>query len=95
MAPKLYDPTGPTNKVEALSFAPRPDSLEGLRVGLVENTKFNSENILRKVAHRLSERHGMTLVHVAHKKSSSHALDEGDIREFKLKADFVIAGVGD
>lgn len=90
----LFDPTT-TAQSEAFTYAPRPPSLEGLRVGLVENTKFNSEVILRKVAERLDERFKVKLVHLDHKRSSSHSVDDAAVQTFKAQADFVIAGVGD
>jgi len=95
MSGTLFDPTGSEAKAEAIRFAPRPRDLNGLRVGLVENTKFNSERILKLVGERLSKRYGMTVVHLAHKKSAGHAVNDSDVREFKTKADFVVAGVGD
>ena len=42
---KLFDPT--SKPVErAIKLAPRPASPRGLRLGLVENTKFNASPIL-------------------------------------------------
>ncbi len=94
MTMDIFDPTLSAQS-ESIAWVARPGKLEGLRVGLVENTKFNAEKILVKLADRLQKKHGMSLVHLAHKKSSGHALEESDIREFKTKADFVISGVGD
>jgi hypothetical protein len=95
MAATLFDPTGSSAAPEAIHFAPRPKDLKGLKVGLVENTKFNSEKLLKLVGERLVKRHGMTVVHLAHKQSSGHGVSETDVKEFKVKADFVVAGVGD
>ncbi|MFI5399490.1 MAG: hypothetical protein ACHQZQ_00360 [SAR324 cluster bacterium] len=95
MATTLFDPTASQSKAEPIRFAPRPRDLKGLKVGLVENTKFNSEKLLKLVAERLRKRYGITLTHLAHKRSSGHAVDDADVREFKTKADFVVAGVGD
>ena len=91
---ELFDPTISAAR-EAFSYAKRPKDLHGLKVGLVENTKFNSETILRKIAERLDERYKVKLVHVDHKKSSSHSVNEEAIAKLKGLADFVIAGVGD
>jgi hypothetical protein len=95
MATTLFDPTGSAAKAEPIRFAPRPRDLKGLKVGLVENTKFNSEKLLRLVGERLKQRYGIAVTHLAHKQSAGHAVAETDIREFKVKADFVVAGVGD
>lgn len=94
MSTDLFDPTV-SQESEAFSLAPRPASLEGLRLGLVENTKFNSETILRKIAERLDEKHQIKIVHVDHKQSSSHSVSDDGIGSLKGKADLVVAGVGD
>ncbi len=94
MTAEIFDPTISPGK-EAFNYAPRPDSLEGLKVGLVENTKYNSETILRKIAERLDEQYKIKMVHVNHKKSASHSVSEDAIETLKGKADFVVAGIGD
>ncbi|HKI97581.1 MAG TPA: hypothetical protein VKB51_03805 [bacterium] len=91
---EIFDPTISAER-EAFSYAPRPKDLHGLKVGLVENTKFNSETILRKIAERLDERYKVKLVHVDHKQSSSHSVADDGLAKLKEQADFVIAGVGD
>lgn len=91
---QLFDPTIGVEQ-KGIAYAPRPKSLQGLRVGLVENTKFNSEALLRKIAERLQSRYGMTLVKLAHKKSAGTPVYDHDVAEFKSRVDFVIAGIGD
>ena len=94
MSDALFDPTTSPGK-EAFSYATRPGSLEGLKVGLVENTKYNSEVILRKIAERLDERYHVKMVHLDHKQSSSHSVNNEAIAALKGEADFVVAGIGD
>ena len=94
MSNELFDPTVSAVE-EAFGYAPRPASLEGLKVGLVENTKFNSETLLRKVAERLDERYRIKMAHLDHKQSSSHSVTEEAIAALKAKTDFVMAGIGD
>ncbi|MBI3993020.1 MAG: hypothetical protein HY342_07085 [Candidatus Lambdaproteobacteria bacterium] len=94
MSTELFDPTVPAPQ-ETIAYAPRPARLEGLRVGLVENTKFNSNVLLTKVGERLAERYKMKVVGMSRKQSPAHGVDEQAIKEFKTKADFVIAGIGD
>jgi hypothetical protein len=77
------------------SLAPRPASLQDLRVGLVENTKFNSDVILLKIAERLAARYHMAMTHLHRKKSSGHSVTSEAIATLRHCADFVIAGVGD
>ena len=91
---EIFDPTT-AHEAEPIAYAPRPRKLQGLRVGLVENTKFNSDKLLLKIAERLKARYGMQMVKMARKKSSGSAVYDHDIGEFKTKADWVIAGIGD
>ena len=49
MAPiEILDPTVEPRQ-QPLTYVPRPDSLKGKRVGLVENTKFNSDRLLHRI----------------------------------------------
>jgi hypothetical protein len=57
---KLFDPTS-TPRERTVALAPRLRNLRGLRVGLVENTKFNSDVILAKLGERLTREYGMTV----------------------------------
>jgi hypothetical protein len=91
---KIFDPT--SKPVErAVEVAPRPASLKGLRLGLVDNTKFNSDTLLAKLAERLARRHGMTVALTSRKRSPSHEVDEAAIRALRSQADLVVSGVGD
>ena len=60
------DPTAAPNP-RAIRLAPRPARLDGLRLVLVENTKFNAEPLLRKLADRLGAKYG-TRVSLVHRK---------------------------
>jgi hypothetical protein len=62
---------------------------------LVENTKFNSEVILRKIAERLAARYQVAMTHLDHKKSSGHSVTPEAVALLRQKTDFVLAGVGD
>jgi len=91
---KLFDPT--SKPVErAIKLAPRPPSPRGLRLGLVENTKFNASPILEKLAQRLAQRHHMTVTVRNRKRSASHEVDADGIRALRAQADLVISGIGD
>ena len=91
---KLFDPT--SKPVERqVQVARRPAALKGLRLGLVDNTKFNSDTLLRKLADRLHRRHGMTVSVTNRKRSPSHEIDEAGIRALRSQADLVVSGIGD
>jgi hypothetical protein len=91
---KLIDPTA-TPVARTVRLAPRPADLRGLRLGLVENTKFNADTLLLKLADRLRERYGVTMAHMARKRSPSHEVDEAAIAALKAHSDVVISGIGD
>jgi len=46
------------NAEQEMRFASRPASLRGLRIGLVENTKYNSSALLLRIAAILEKEHG-------------------------------------
>jgi hypothetical protein len=91
---KLIDPTA-APVARTVHLAPRPADLRGLRLGLVENTKFNADTLLLKLAERLRDRHGLTVTHMARKRSASHEVDEAAIATLKGRSDVVISGIGD
>ena len=91
---KLFDPTS-TPRERTVALAPRLRNLRGLRVGLVENTKFNSDVILTKLGERLAREHGMTVNRMIRKRSPSHAVTEEEADELRRISDFVVSGVGD
>ena len=92
---KLFDPTSDPAPKGALRLAPRPPRLAGLRLGLVDNTKFNSDTLLGKLADRLRRRHGMTVSVTNRKRSPSHEVDQAGIAALRAQADLVISGIGD
>ncbi len=94
MSMDVFDPTI-SSEEEAIDYPPRPANFEGLKVGLVDNTKYNSRVLLEKIAERLQAKHKMEMVHIDTKQSASHHVTEQAVKEFKTKADFVIAGIGD
>lgn len=89
----IPDPTIRTAR-ERIDHAARPARLEGLRIGLVETTKKNSEAVLRKLAEQLAKRYGMTLEVLLHKDQRA-PLKESQLAELRGTADFAITGVGD
>jgi hypothetical protein len=90
----LFDPTAPPAP-QTVTLAPRPAELSRLRIGLVDNHKFNADRLLLKLADRLAREHGMTMVHMTRKRSASHEVDEAAIAALKRQADFVVSGIGD
>ena len=91
---QVLDPT--TQAAErAFSLAPRPASLRNLRIGLVENTKYNSSTLLLKIAAILEKDYGAKSHILRGKRTSGTPVDEKTIEEFKTACDVAVAGVGD
>ena len=91
---EILDPTveAPT---QALKFVPRPDSLAGKRVGLIENTKFNSDRLLEKIGHILVADYGAADARMWRKHNSSVPAHEEIIQELRASCDVMVAGIGD
>jgi hypothetical protein len=94
MTVDLFDPTMSPDK-KTIDYVPRPQNLEGLKVGLVDNTKFNSDTLLAKISERLQTRFNTEMVCITKKQSAGHPIADSAIKEMKAKADVVIAGIGD
>jgi len=92
---KIFDPTSRRTGPATLRLAPRPASLQGLRLGLVDNRKINAAAILQRVADRLAATHGTRVTVRDVKRSPSHEIDAKAIAALKRDADLVISGVGD
>ncbi len=91
---RVFDPTT-TPKEQTLRYAPRPTSLQGKKLGLVENTKHNSDKLLLKIGKILQEEYGVQGLLLRRKHSSGVPAHEEIIRDILAECDVVIAGVGD
>ncbi|HSE93109.1 MAG TPA: hypothetical protein VLF19_07370 [Methylomirabilota bacterium] len=91
---KLLDPTS-SPVARDVAVAARPASLRGLRLALVENTKFNSDALLTRLAERLARDHGLATTVMHRKRSPSHEVEAAAVAELRAKADVVISGIGD
>lgn len=94
MAIQIYDPTTEVG-TRRINYAPRPQSLAGLRIGLVDNTKHNSDQLLLRIAAILEREHGAKAHIIRRKKSAGAAPHPEIIDELKAGSDVIVAGVGD
>ena len=94
---ELLDPTVQPGEAapQTVAYAPRPDSLAGMRVGLVENTKFNSDRLLQKIGDILKTEYGATETRMWRKHNSSVPAHDEIIRELRATCDVMVAGIGD
>jgi hypothetical protein len=92
---RLVDPTGAHPGDRRFPLAPRPRDLRGKRVVLLDNSKANSEPILREIARILDDEFGLgEVVHLT-KHSASLPPSPELLAQVRRCADVVIAGVGD
>lgn len=91
---RVFDPTS-RNTEQEIRLAPRPASLRGLRIGLVENTKYNSDTLLLRIAAILEREYGAKSHVLRSKRTAGTPVDTKTIEEFITAVDVAIAGVGD
>ena len=91
---EILDPTSEPGS-RAIAYAPRPRSLEGKRVALIENTKFNSDRLLQKIGEILKTEYGAADVRMWRKHNSSVPAHQEIIDELTRTCDVMVAGVGD
>jgi len=90
----VYDPRG---VVEAapLATSPRVKRLEGLRLGLLDNTKWNANKLLRGVRDRLAQNHAFGAVNYYRKESFSLAATPELLAKIAAENDIVLTAIGD
>ena len=90
----VFDPRG---RVDAVRIAPasRVAALEGLRLGVLDNTKWNAGRLLRKTASRLGERYVFAAVNYYRKESFSKAADPARVAAIAADNDNVLTAIGD
>ena len=91
---ELLDPTTEA-ATQTIAYVPRPASLEGKRVALIENTKFNSDRLLQKIGEILTTEYGAAEARMWRKRNASVPAHEEIIEEVKKTCDVVVAGIGD
>ena len=91
---ELLDPTRDV-RPGRMKYAPRPDTLKGKRVALIENTKYNSDRLLEMIGEILIEEYGVAETKMYHKRYSSVPAHEAIIEDVRKTCDLMIAGVGD
>ena len=90
---QVFDPTFEV-KEQSIAFSPRPRSLQNLQIGLVDNTKFNSDKLLLRIAKILKQEYGAKS-HIIRSKGKATVPDMKVIEDPAGNCDVVIAGIGD
>jgi hypothetical protein len=90
----VFDPRGRVDAQRTLR-APRVAALDRLRLGILDNTKWNAGRLLRKTAALLGERHGFAAVNYYRKESFSKAADPALIAAIAANNDIILTAIGD
>jgi hypothetical protein len=94
MSKPVYDPRGKVSAQEQ-PIATRLPRLEGIRLGILDNTKWNANKLLRTLRDELVRKHGVKQVNYYRKESFSKFADPALLREIAEANDAVITAIGD
>jgi hypothetical protein len=90
----VFDPRGVVEG-ERAALAPRAATLAGLRLGVLDNTKWNAGRLLRKTAAWLDGQYGFAVVNYYRKESFSKAADPALVARIAAENDIVLTAIGD
>jgi hypothetical protein len=90
----VFDPRGRVD-AERVALALRAVELKGLRLGILDNTKWNANRLLRKTAALLEAGHGIGPVGYYRKESFSKVADPALVAEIAANSDIVLTAIGD
>ena len=90
----VYDPRGVV-ETAPMTTAQRVKQLAGLRLALLDNTKWNGNKLLRGVRDELARRHAFGAVNYYRKESFSSSAAPALIAEIAAANDLVITAIGD
>jgi hypothetical protein len=91
---EILDPTLEAAE-QPIAWASRPGSLAGKRVGLIENTKYNSDRLLQKVGDVLRAEYGAAETRMWRKHNASVPAHAEIVEELRQTCDVMVAGIGD
>jgi len=90
----FFDPTG-TLVVEEHTLAPGLTTLEGKKLGILDNSKTNADRYLTMVAEELQELYGVADWRMVTKENLGSPARSEILEELVRDSDFIITGIGD
>jgi hypothetical protein len=90
----VYDPRGVVG-MDTKARSARVQSLAGLRLGILDNTKWNANKLLRQVRDDLQAAHPFKSVNYYRKESFSRFADPKLIEQIRAENDIVLTAIGD
>ena len=89
-----FDPRGVV-ETEPLALSARAGSLDGLRLGVLDNTKWNANRLLRKTVTKLQDEFSFAAVNYYRKESFSKDADPALIETIAANNDIALTAIGD
>jgi len=90
----VYDPRGVVG-AEKKAIAARVSSLDGLRLGILDNTKWNANKLLRELRDQLQAQHPLAAVNYYRKESFSRFADPALVGRIRAENDIAVTAIGD
>jgi hypothetical protein len=90
----VFDPRGVV-EIEPHALSQRPATLDGLRLGVLDNTKWNANRLLRKTVAKFREEVSFAAVNYYRKESFSKEADPALIAAIAADNDIVVTAIGD
>ena len=90
----VFDPRGVV-ETEPLALSARVTNLSGLRLAVLDNTKWNANRLLRKTVAKLQQDHSFAAVNYYRKESFSKDADPALIATIAANNDIVLTAIGD
>ena len=92
---RLVNPQGVHLASGEFNLNPRPKDLSGMRLGLMENSKANSDKILHELGEILKKKHDLKEVVYLSKHNASLPTKPEVIQNALDQVDVLVTGVGD
>lgn len=91
---QVYDPRGVV-AAQQRSVSKRTNDVKGLRLGVLDNTKWNANKLLRALRDQLEARHGVKATGYYRKESFSRFAEPRLLDEIRAGSDVVVTAIGD
>lgn len=91
---RVLDPTA-TQSIATDGMAERPESLTGIRVGLLTNDKLNAANLLDAIYDLLAERFDVSSAYRVNKGDASRPAEPEFLNDFSNEVDVALLANGD
>ena len=92
---RLVNPTGTSLSSGDFQLNDRPDTLAGKTLGLLENSKANSDKVLHELGQMLKEKYDLKDIVWINKHSASLPTKPDVVQDMINKVDILITGIGD